>query len=274
VTGYIREADKVHNADMSWTRYVALGDSFTEGLGDPDPVAPGGWRGWADRVAETLAQRSDDFSYANLAVRGRLLGRIVGEQLPAALTLRPDLVSMSGGGNDLLRPGADVDALGALLDEAVGRLRDDGIDVILFTGVDPLDSPVIRRLRSRISAYNEHVRTIGSSRGTYVVDLWTMQILRDWRMWAADRLHMSAAGHRRVALAVLETLGLPVETETPWREPLPPLPELRYSARLLRDMRWARAHLAPWVIRRLRGQSSGDQLTAKRPGLTPPGASR
>src|SRR5262245_56912993 len=113
----------MHNAGMSWTRYVAIGDSFTEGLGDTDPAIPGGWRGWADRVADALAPRTAGFAYANLAIRGRLLARIVDEQLPAALALRPELVAMSGGGNDLLRPGADVDALGALMDESVGRLR-------------------------------------------------------------------------------------------------------------------------------------------------------
>ena len=259
----------MHNAGMSWTRYVAIGDSFTEGLGDPDPVAPGGWRGWADRVAEALARHTADFTYANLAIRGRLLGQIVDEQVPEALSLRPELVAMSGGGNDLLRPGADVDALGVLLDDAVGRLRAAGIDVIMFTGVDPVDSPVIRRLRGRVVAYNEHVHTIAADRGAYLVDLWTMPILRDWRMWGADRVHMSPAGHRRVALAVLETLGLPIE-EVAWREPLPPLPELRRSARLLREMRWARTYVAPWVVRRLRRQSSGDDITAKRPLLTPP----
>jgi lysophospholipase L1-like esterase len=256
---------------MSWTRFVAIGDSFTEGLGDPDPLNPGAWRGWADRVAEALARHTADdadLTYANLAIRGKLLGEIVAEQLPEGLTLRPDLVAISGGGNDLLRPGVAVDAIGELLDEAVARLRDDAIEVIMFTGADPVESPVIRRLRGRIAAYNEYVHSIAAARGAHVVDLWSMPILCDWRMWGADRLHMSPAGHRRVALAVLETLGLPVD-ETTWRAPLPPLPELRRSARLLREMRWARSYFAPWVMRRLRGQSSGDDLTAKRPALTP-----
>ncbi|HEY7489304.1 MAG TPA: SGNH/GDSL hydrolase family protein [Streptosporangiaceae bacterium] len=253
---------------MSWTRYVAIGDSFTEGLGDPDPGHPGGWRGWADRVAEALAPHSDGFTYANLAVRGRLLGQIVDEQLPEAVALGPDLVSVSGGGNDLLRPGGDPDALGGVLDDAVGRLRASGADVILFTGMDPIDTPVIRRLRGRVAAFNEHIRTIADRHAAFIVDQWTMPILRDWRMWCPDRLHMSPAGHRRVALAVLEALGQPVVDAT-WRAPLPPLPELSRGARVLRETRWARTYFAPWVVRRLRGVSSGDHITAKRPGLAP-----
>ncbi|MFB4312667.1 SGNH/GDSL hydrolase family protein [Actinomadura sp. 21ATH] len=251
---------------MAWTRYAAIGDSFTEGIGDPYP--DGGWRGWADRVAETLSARTGGFTYANLAIRGRLLEAIIDGQLPAALALEPDLVSISGGGNDLLRPGTDVDALADRMDGAVERLRAAGADVVLFTGVDPVGSAVIRRTRGRVAVYNEHLRAIAARRGAYVVDQWAMDVLKDWRMWGVDRLHMSPEGHRRVALAMLEALGVP-ELED-WRAPeLEPLPELSRGARLLFDVRWARGHLAPWIGRRLRGRSSGDEISAKRPSLSP-----
>src|ERR671911_3051928 len=82
-----------------WSRLVAIGDSFTEGIGDPEPSLPDGHRGWADRVAEVLARQVDDFAYANLAVRGRLIAQIVGEQIEPALALKPDLVTFSAGGN-------------------------------------------------------------------------------------------------------------------------------------------------------------------------------
>src|SRR5512139_2166301 len=251
---------------MTWKRYVAIGDSFTEGLGDPAPG--GGPRGWADRVAEALATHTGDFRYANLAVRGRLLDQIITEQLPAALDLRPDLVSVSGGGNDLLRPGTEVGALAARIEDAVARLRAAGADVVLFTGVDPAGSAVIRRTRGRVSAYNDRLWAIAERHGAHVVDQWHMDVLSDWRMWDVDRLHMSPAGHRRVALATLEALSVPGHGD--WREPvLPPLPELRRTARMLHDLRWARDHLLPWIGRRLRGRSSGDDVSAKRPELTP-----
>src|SRR5437899_208455 len=99
-----------------WTRYVALGDSFTEGIGDPEPNSPGGHRGWADRVAEELSRGHRDFAYANLAIRGRLLQQILDEQLGPCMDLKPDLVSISAGGNDLIRPGGDPDALAEKLD--------------------------------------------------------------------------------------------------------------------------------------------------------------
>ncbi|MGI5167596.1 SGNH/GDSL hydrolase family protein [Spirillospora sp. CA-253888] len=251
---------------MAWTRYVAIGDSFTEGIGDAYP--DGSPRGWADRAAEALAAREPGFTYANLAIRGKLLDQIIDEQLPAALALGPDLVSISGGGNDLLRPATRVEDLGARMDAAVARIRATGADVVLFTGVDPAESAVIRRTRGRVAAYNGQLRDIAERHGAHLVDQWSMDILRDWRMWGIDRLHMSPAGHRRVALAMLESLGVPDVED--WREPkLQPLPELSRGARLLFDLRWARGYLAPWVGRRLRGRSSGDQITAKRPTLAP-----
>ena len=90
-------------------RYVAIGDSFTEGVGDPDPERPNGLRGWADRVAEVLAAATPDFGYANLAVRGRKLPAILAEQVEPAVALSPDLVTIHGGGNDVLRPRVDLD---------------------------------------------------------------------------------------------------------------------------------------------------------------------
>ncbi|MQA97785.1 MAG: SGNH/GDSL hydrolase family protein [Streptosporangiales bacterium] len=255
---------------MTWTRYVAVGDSFTEGLGDPDPERPGRWRGWADRVAATLAAGAPGgtgLRYANLAVRGRTFPQIVAEQVDRALELGPDLVSFHGGGNDLLRPSVDIDAMARRLEEVVSRFRGAGADVILFTGTDPAGAPVIRLTRGRVAVFNEHVRLIAARHGALLVDQWDMRVLRDWRMWAEDRLHMSAEGHRRVSLRVLEALGVPGAGD--WREPLPPLPRPRPAVRLLSDARWAREHLVPWVGRRVRGRSSGDGLTGKRPELEP-----
>src|SRR3712207_155136 len=112
-----------------------MGDSFTEGMDDPYP--DGSFRGWADLVAARLAvDAGPDFGYANLAIRGRLLDRVIGEQLEPTLAMRPDLVSFAAGGNDILRRKADPAALIARLDPVIGRLRDSGADVIMFRFAD------------------------------------------------------------------------------------------------------------------------------------------
>ncbi len=251
---------------MTFHRYVALGDSFTEGVGDHDATRPNGVRGWADRVAEVLAARTDDFGYANLAIRGRKLDAILAEQVEPAIALEPDLVTVYAGGNDILRPKVDVDGLVARYGEAVGRLTATGATVLVFTGFDLGFAPVFRHLRGRVATYNELVREVADEHGATIVDYWRRREYRDARLWDVDRMHMSAAGHERMAAIVLDTLGVDHDI-TP--EELGPLPEMDRRQRRDADLAWARAHAAPWVQRRLRGTSSGDGLTPKHPTLTP-----
>jgi lysophospholipase L1-like esterase len=243
--------------------FVALGDSFTEGVGDPYP--DGTDQGWADRFARTLAAGSPGFRYANLAVRGKLLGQVIGEQVPEAIGLAPDLVSIAAGGNDLLRPRADPDALAASFDRAVGALQAAGSTVMLFTGFDPGGFPLIRMIRGKVAAYNAQLRLIARRHDCLHVDLWSMRVLADPREWCADRLHLAPDGHRRVALRACEVAGVPVAED--WRAPLPAAPAPDWLTSRQRDLTWARTYAAPWVSRRVRGVSSGDGRGAKRPGL-------
>ncbi|HEY8372554.1 MAG TPA: SGNH/GDSL hydrolase family protein [Pseudonocardiaceae bacterium] len=250
-----------------WHAYVALGDSFTEGLNDPAPDGKGQFRGWADRLAEHLAATTEEFRYANLAVRGKLLQQVIDDQLPRAVELKPDLVSLCAGGNDLLRPGGDPDALAVRFDAAVAELRATGADVLLCTGFDTKQMGVMRHLRGKVATYNSHLWAIADRHGCRVLDLWSMTVLQDPRAWSEDRLHLSPEGHRRVALRACEVLGVPV-TER-WDAPWPPAPSADWVELRLEDLRWAREHLMPWIGRRLRGRSSGDNLPPKRPELTP-----
>src|SRR5208282_6124402 len=233
----------------------------------------GGHLGWADRVAGTLAERRPGFRYANLAIRGKLLGQVVADQVPRAIELAPDLVSLAAGGNDILC-GTDVDALASLFEPAVAKLQAAGCRVLIFTGFDPRMFPVIRLLRGRIAAYNMHLRGIADEAGCDLVDLWSMRALNDPRAWSPDRLHLTAEGHRRVALRTCEILGVPVTQD--WRVPLPAAADgagrtkaARWLAARRQDTSWARQYAMPWVRRRLTGASSGDGVPPKRPDLLP-----
>lgn len=247
-------------------RLVCLGDSFTEGVGDEDPSSPNGVRGWADRVASTLAANHQDFRYANLAIRGKLLGQVLSQQLDPALALNPDLVTLYAGGNDLMRPKVDIDALIEDYDDAVGKVVATGARVILFTGVDGVEDALFRRIRGRVAIYNEHVRGIAARHGALLVDMWAMRQLRDRRLWAPDRLHLNSLGHNEIAIAVLDALGEPHKL-TP--ATLGPRPSLSPQARRTENLQWGKEHAVPWIKRRLRGESSGDALMPKRPTMDP-----
>lgn len=249
-----------------FTRYVAIGDSFTEGVGDPDPGRPNGLRGWADRVAEVLATREPEFRYANLAIRGRKLAGILEEQLEPALALEPDLVTIYAGANDMLRPSADVDALMAAYDAAIGRLTGSGATVLMWTAFGARKSTFYKPLRGRFAYYNELVREIADRHGARIVDYWRMGEYDDWGYWDVDRLHMATPGHELMAIKVLDLLGVPHGLPRPVPVAHPVLSPREQRAA---DRQWAREHLGPWVRRRLTGRSSGDSVTPKYPVLTP-----
>ncbi|MHB9857757.1 SGNH/GDSL hydrolase family protein [Streptomyces sp. YIM S03343] len=241
--------------------YVAVGDSFTEGVGDPGP--DGQFVGWADRFAVLLAdQRPEgDFDYTSLAVRGKLLDQIVEDQLPRAVALAPDLVSFCAGGNDIIRPGSDPDEVAERFEAAVAQLTGVAGTVLVTTGFDTRGIPVLKHLRGKIATYNGHVRAIADRYGCPVLDLWSLRSIQDRRAWDDDRLHLSAEGHTRVALRAGQLLGydVPADPEQPW----PALPP-RGTLEMRRDnVTWARDYLVPWIGRRLRGESSGDHVTAK-----------
>jgi lysophospholipase L1-like esterase len=250
-----------------WQSFIAIGDSFTEGLNDPGPA--GHYRGWADRLAELMAAQRPGLRYANLAVRGKYLHQILADQFPVALAARPDLVTFCAGGNDILRPSGDPDEIAATYERAVAQLRAAGTDVVIFTGFDTRSTPVLRRVRGRIATYNGHLWSIAHRHDCHMVDLWAMDVLHDTRAWSDDRLHLSTEGHIRVALRAAEVLGVPADGD--WRVPWPVVPEADWLERRRADIRWTRHHFLPWVGRHLRGRSSGDGLLPKRPDLTPIG---
>lgn len=248
------------------TSFVAIGDSFTEGL--DDFRRDGTPRGWADRVAEQLGAARPGFRYANLAVRGKLLDQIVADQVPVAERLRPQLVSFCAGGNDIIRFSCDVDDLACRFDAALARVAATGATVLVFTGFDVGRlHPVIRRLRGRIACFNEMMRCSAERHGSVVVDLWGMSVLGDPRAWGVDRLHLTPDAHHRVALRVLEALGVAVTED--WRVPFPAADPQPWHRRQQEDLRWLAEWVMPHVGKMLRGHRTGEGFVPKRPELLP-----
>jgi lysophospholipase L1-like esterase len=249
-----------------FTRYVAIGDSTTEGLDDPGPDGQT-YLGFADRLAARLARDQPGLLYANLGIRGRKLRQIRDEQLEAALALEPDLASVVGGLNDILRPRCDIDTLAAILEEIVAALTAQGATVLGMTFPDAAKvMPVARPARRRMQAFNQAIRSIGERHGMLIADLDRNGVV-DARLWAVDRLHANTAGHVRIAAAMEQALGLEPALD-PWAL-LPPADPFARLAVWRREAVWAGRHAAPWVVRRIRGRSSGDGRSAKRPVLSP-----
>ncbi|GGQ50058.1 lysophospholipase [Streptomyces griseorubens] len=258
---------EIPGTETTFLRYVALGDSQTEGVGDGDDTT--GLRGFADRLAEHLARHEPALQYANLAVRGRLAAQIHAEQLAPALALRPDVATVVAGVNDLLRPGFDADEVCTHLDAMFGALTGQGALVATITIPDlSRVCPVARPLIPRVTALNEGIRRTARRHGVVVAETALHPVAGDPRLWSSDRLHASPLGHERIAAALAQALGLPDSDDT-WTHPLPPQTLPTGLRAVGTELRWLAGFLGPWLLRRLRGRSSGDGRSAKRPLLHP-----
>ncbi|WP_448004127.1 glycosyltransferase [Agromyces bauzanensis] len=246
-----------------WRRYVAVGDSLTEGLCDTSRMSLGRYRGWADRLAMLLAlaaPATDPVAYANVAVRSRKVADAVDVQLPAATRLGADLVSVLIGANDLVGARADPGRLAADLDTAVGRVRDAGADVLVITPFLPR-RPASRWFEARFAAFADRLRVSAQDRGALFLDVRTLGELVDPAVWAEDRVHLNSAGHRVLAYRAAELLGVRDAGELGLLEQA--MHDDGGTERHLRDGAWLARHAAPWVIRRVRGRAAGDGLDPK-----------
>lgn len=249
---------------MQYTRFIALGDSMTEGMSDE--VIDGKYRGWADRVADVLAKGNSDFTYMNLAVRGKLLKQVVEDQIPVALKYiqgRQTLISFHAGANDVLRPNYDPQISLPQFEKGIKQLTDAGATVMIFTVVDKVDAKgkIAQLWHERFSAFNENVRMVAGKYPTILFEGKKAEFLNDRRFLAFDRLHMNSEGHRRLANAVLEGLGY--EFDENWRIPLPQAKKKNKIIKLITNLAWITIFLLPWIWRRIRGKSSGDGRNAK-----------
>ena len=238
-------------------RFVALGDSLTEGTGDPHPAYPNGLRGWADLLAAHLGRRNPTTEYANLALRAKRAGEVAAEQVDAALALRPDVVTLWVGGNDLLRPVLRLREVLDPIDEAVGRLTASGATVFVLTGLPLPRHRIVAPVRGRVMRLDARVRDLVTAHQGTIVDLADAGGPDLWanpRMWDADRVHPSPMGHAHLAHRLADALGEPMTRPAPRPVRLVPRTAPRRGQRwnqLVDEGQWwcteAIPHLARWA---------------------------
>ena len=191
-----------------YTRYVALGDSQTEGLWDGDDSD--GIVGFADRLAEMLDELHPGLQYANLAIRGRRIRDVLDDQLPRALTMRPDLITVCVGMNDITRPGLLFDRALEDLDRLHQRLAQSGATVVTTNFPDIAQIvPIGKVLTTRMRRMNEAIVTAADDFGFRLVDLYSAPSMTQPDTWSEDRVHGSPKGHMLFAAAAAEALNLP-----------------------------------------------------------------
>lgn len=243
-------------------RFVALGDSFTEGVGDWDERYPNGVRGWADRVAKQLSKADPETEYVNLALRSRVLDDVIEHQVDAAAALEPTLISFFAGGNDILQIRIDLDDVLTRYEKAVAQLASTGARLVLFTSYDLRLSPLLEPLRLRNNQFNRRVREVALAHDALLVDHWAMRAYAHPRMWEPDRLHMSRHGHRYLAAAVLRTLQV---DHTITLRDLGEIQARTWREALTDEIDWWQGWVLPMLGRRWSHTPIGGGLTPKWP---------
>jgi len=251
---------------MTYQRFIALGDSFTEGM--TDEIIAGNFRGWADRVSDVLSKESSEFTYVNLAIRGKLVKQVAEDQVPQALPFingKETLVSFHAGANDVLRPNYKPENVFPIYNEAVRKLAATGATLMLFTVLERTGNTgkTADMWAERFGTFNKNVRAMATEVGAIIVDANEEKFLSDRRLLAFDRLHLNDLGHDRVAQGVLEVLGMPFNPS--WRTPLPPAKPTPWLVKKAISIAWFFSFALPWIWRRVRGKSSGDGRSAKYP---------
>lgn len=248
----------------TYTRFIALGDSMTEGM--CDEIVDGNYRGWADRLADTLSEKSSTFSYFNLAIRGKLLHQVIRDQIPIAKRYvegPQTLLSFNAGANDVLRPNYKPEKALAEYCAAVADLAATGATLILYTAIENVDGKgkAAELWRQRFSEFNVNVRAVAKEHGAFLAEAKRAPYLGDRRFLHTDRLHLNAEGHRRFSEGVKEVLGLPFDPT--WNQPLGPAPHQNFFVKKAINTQWIVTFVIPWIWRRVRGKSSGDGRSAK-----------
>ncbi|HEV7850920.1 MAG TPA: SGNH/GDSL hydrolase family protein [Mycobacterium sp.] len=249
----------------TYTRYVALGDSQTEGLWDGDDSD--GIVGFADRLAAMLDELSPGLQYANLAIRGRRIRDVLIDQLPLALTMRPDLVSVCVGMNDITRPGLLFDRALADLDLLYERLAQSGATIVTTTFPDIARIvPIGKILTARMSRTNRAIVAAADRYGFKLVDLYGAPSMTEPDVWSDDRVHGSTKGHMLFAAAAAEALNLPGSNHD-WAYAGAAAARSTMRSRAHSQVLWTRNMLAPWLWHHALGISTGDGRAPKRPRL-------
>ena len=192
-----------------WHHYVAIGDSFTEGIGDSvDGFAKLGAMDW---MAAALRQSNPDLRYTNLAKRGLLIAEIREQQLETALGLKPDLVSVVAGANDILKGKFEATRWEQELRTLYESLTQTGAAV--STGNVPhmpyvrtLKEPRQMRIKSDIAQANEIIQRLVAQYRVILVDAWRLSLEYTMEDWSQDGIHLNSRGHFKFAKEILKAI--------------------------------------------------------------------
>ncbi|MRC16841.1 SGNH/GDSL hydrolase family protein [Bacillus thuringiensis] len=189
-----------------WKRFVAIGDSFTEGIGDE--VEGIALKSWVDHFVQLCEK---DIEYANFAKRGLVTEEIRLQQLEKALTFNPDLVSLIAGANDVLKGRWNHDVYKNDMEFMIDTLSKAGADIIIanlpdFTVRLPFASEKKQEIKEQLLEANEVIHSLSREYKLHHVDFWNHHLVNDNTLWSKDLIHPNSKGYVKVAELIFNSL--------------------------------------------------------------------
>ena len=253
-------------------KYVAIGDSLSEGLGDWGFEHGREGCGWTDRLAGLLGQQAaiygQDLEYANLAIRGSKMLEILTAQLEDALALKPDLVTIMAGSNDFMTREKNLPELERVFREGLELLLAAGCDVVVANTINPIHLRVFAKVAPKANRMSAMIERVAADLGIRVIDVHGIESFKDLCFWAEDMVHFSGHGHIKVANAAAAVLGVSHRMRESAHFEMTPPPR-----GFVDTVRWFWVWVLPFFERRIRGTSSGDGMQPKHLQLAPYAAS-
>ncbi|MGE7888484.1 SGNH/GDSL hydrolase family protein [Bacillus cereus] len=189
-----------------WKRFVAIGDSFTEGIGDE--VEGIALKSWVDHFVQLC---ENDIEYANFAKRGLVTKEIRSQQLEKALTFKPDLVSLIAGANDVLKGRWNHNVYKNDMEFMIDSLSKAGSDIIIanlpdFTVRLPFAAEKKQVIKEQLLEANDVILSLSREYKLHHVDFWNHQLVNDNTLWSTDLIHPNSKGYVKVAELIFSSL--------------------------------------------------------------------
>lgn len=191
-------------------RYVALGDSLSEGYSD--------WgrgdrsTGFASLLAGLLRANSPQLEFTNLGVSGARVVDVLRNQTGRAIALAPDLVTLVVGSNDV--PATPPAQFRRDYFDLAGRLRAGASGILLIANLPnvihllPAHYASFRPvIVARLAELNQIIADAAAAHAALLVDLHSSSEVEDPRNLSADGLHPNARGYRAMARIFVQTLN-------------------------------------------------------------------
>lgn len=182
--------------------FVALGDSFTEGIGDP--VEGIELRSAHDWTALWMQAANPEMQYTNLAVSGLKVAEVRSQQMQRALNLNPDFISIVAGANDALKGPFSAEAIRAELNLMFGAFHSSGAQLFLSSLPNAtlrlaLPDGIKQRLKANLETTNAIIRELAGQYGAICLDFWDSPLEHDASLWSQDGIHPNAKGYLEIA---------------------------------------------------------------------------